>query len=254
MRIDGCASLCDRARFSYPWNPHRDYTAGDLAAILTRNRFDGAVVMAQTGDPGETDWLLELAASQPWMMGVITRLTERRHWDRWQRDPKFLGVETAQSAVAAEAGRRGLVCVSPYSEAAGLLESASRLVVRATAGLSFAEDEFDRWAQLMEALGPTAAMIQIDGLINQAGPGGWRAETYRRWVQYLLTLFGPGRIMYGSGWPLSMPHATWKESLACFTQALGPRSLAERSSILGGNAAKYYPRRAGVGYTEGSPA
>jgi len=43
--------------------------------------------------------------------------------------------------------------------------------------------------------------------------------------------------MYGSGWPLSMPHATWKESLACFTQAMGAQTMDDRALILGDNAA-----------------
>jgi L-fuconolactonase len=93
--------------------------------------------------------------------------------------------------------------------------------------------------------------MQVDRLLNFAGAEGWRADRYRPWVQHLLSRFGPGRVAYGSGWPLSMPHATWKESLACFTQAMGARTMSDRELILGENALKFYrPPSSPVRYTE----
>ncbi len=251
MRIDCAVSLCDRAKFSYGWDLQRDYTAADLTAILSRNRFEGAVTIAQTADPGETDWLLGLAASHSWIVGVVTQVDDPRHWDRWQANLKFLGVELASPLLAAELESRELVCVTRLAGAAALLDSAavSRLVVRATAGLSFASEEFQAWAETVAPLRSSQALIQIDGLLEHAGPAGWQAATYQPWVRHLLASFGSERILFGSGWPLSMPHHTWKESLACFTQAMGARTMAERALILGENAAKYYPRRVRVGYT-----
>jgi predicted TIM-barrel fold metal-dependent hydrolase len=83
---------------------------------------------------------------------------------------------------------------------------------------------------------------------------GWNAAVYRPWIQHLLHTFPIGKLAFGSGWPLSMPHATWKESLACFTQALGPQSLEHRSCLFGENAADYFRVSvATVGYTEESP-
>jgi L-fuconolactonase len=244
MRIDCAVSLCDRAQFTYSWAPHRDYSAADLTAILSRNRFDGAIVLAQTLDPAETDWLIALARQEAWMLGVVTRVQDPLNWDRWQADPKFLGAEAASPSVAVELESRELVCLGTPEIAEALLGAAprSRIVVRATASLMFEPGGFDAWARVLEPLKATTAMIQIDGLLNRAGPGGWRPETYRPWVVHLLERFGPARIIYGSGWPLSMPHHTWKESLACFTQAMGAQAMGDRSLMLGENAAKFYPR------------
>jgi len=236
MRIDCAAGLCYRSKFTYSWGPGRDYTAEDLAPILARNKFEGAILGALTDDPGETDWLLELAGRHSWIQGVLTQVPD---WQRWQGHRRFLGVESPSPAGAVELAKRGLIATSWPAEAPKLLDAAPplRLVVRATAGLSFVPEAFGDWVRTMEPLKETAAIIQIDGLINFVGEGGWRAETYRSWVQYLLTTFGPARLMYGSGWPLSMPHATWKESLACFTQAMGAQTMDDRALILGDNAA-----------------
>jgi L-fuconolactonase len=242
MRIDCAAALCDRAQFRYSWLPHRDYSAQDLSQILARNRFEGAILSAQTDDPAETDWLLALSVEQPWILGVIARGGTPADLDRWQRSPAFLGAD----GPSPELERRDLVCRLTPPDAS---DGSGRLVIRAMAGLSFTPAEFEPWARMLEPLVKTTALLQIDGLLNFASPTGWRAEAYRPWVQYLLRAFGPGRIAYGSGWPLSMPHATWKESLACFTQAMGAQTREDRARILGENAANYYRVR----YTEESP-
>ena len=257
MRIDCAVSLCDRAKFTYSWAPHRDYSADDLSQILARNRFDGAIAGAQTGDPAETDWLLALAAQYPWIAGVLARGGEPRDWDRWQRQPAFLGVEPSSPSTAAELAARGLICrMAPPAAVEALSAAPSlRLVVRAMAGLSFTPEEFERWAASLEPFRAANALIQVDGLLDFAAAGMWRADTYRPWVRHLLEAFGPARIAYGSGWPLSMPHCTWKESLACFTQAMGAQTWEDRALMLGENALNYYrPAFASVGYTEGSPS
>jgi L-fuconolactonase len=92
--------------------------------------------------------------------------------------------------------------------------------------------------------------LKINGLLNNAPPGdpegwgpssvGWRVENYKPWITSALRLFGEGRAMYGSDWPVCMANATWKESMACFTQSMGPRTEAFRESVLGGSAAEWY--------------
>ena len=255
MRIDCAVTLCDRAKFTYPWAPGRDYTAEDLAPILSRNRFDGAVATAQLDEPAETDWLLETAGRHAWLMAVMTRSPDLRAWDRWQGHAQFQGVESPPVALAAELARRGLIASLAPAQAIEALAAAPslRVVVRAMAGLGFTPADFDGWARSLEPLVRTKAMVQVDGLINFIGPGGWLAATYQPWVQHTLATFGPQRLMYGSGWPFSMPHATWKESLACFTQAMGALRMEDRAAIVGENAAKFYSSGSGVRYTEGSP-
>lgn len=242
MRIDCSVSLIERARFTYSSNPHRDYTAADLAMILSRNRFDGAIVTAQTDDPAETDWLLELAGQHAWIVGVLTRVRGRTHWDRWQKDSRFLGVESPTVEDSVELAERSLVCSLPPAQSLVALESAPalRLVVRAMSGLSFTAAEFDVWAKTLGDFQNSGALLQIDGLLNSTGPAGWDAATYKPWVRHIIEAFGAGRVSFGSGWPLTMPRYIWKESLACFTQAMGPRTIEERGMILGENAARFY--------------
>ena len=49
---------------------------------------------------------------------------------------------------------------------------------------------------------------------------------------------GPARLLFASAWPL--PGITWKETLAAFTQAMGPQSIQFREQILGQSACDFY--------------
>ncbi len=62
----------------------------------------------------------------------------------------------------------------------------------------------------------------------------------RPYVQHALAAFGPGRLMFGSDWPACLPDATWKASLAAFTQAIGAQPIEVREDLLGGTAARFY--------------
>ena len=267
MRIDSEVSLCDRARFVYPWMesaaPHmrRDFSIEDIGLILARNRFSGAVLTGLLADePAETDWLLELAAlSGPAGLarGVMTAVASSPAlWDRWQQrhqppwGPALLGVAQAPLAVARELASRGLRCTMDPATAVAALEICPdlRVLVRATAGQRFpADGALDEWRETMAPLESARGVsVLISSLINEAGPAGWQAGTYRPWVQHLLARFGAERILYGSGWPLCMHSGTWKEELACFTQALGAQTIETRELILGKNAAQWF----GLSYTE----
>ena len=76
MRIDACVSFCDRSRFTYPWmaaapeHMQRDFTPDDLWRILSRNRFEGAIVQPAVGSPEETDWLRDLKQQHPWILAI----------------------------------------------------------------------------------------------------------------------------------------------------------------------------------------
>ena len=59
-------------------------------------------------------------------------------------------------------------------------------------------------------------------------------------VQHAIRCFGPERLMFGSDWPTCLAAGTWKESLAAFTQSIGPHSIAFREQLLGGTANRLY--------------
>lgn len=232
MRLDCATFLVDRCRFVVGWTqPHmqRDFTGADLWRILSRNRYEGCIVSAVTGQAGETEWLLEEKERQSWIRGVTGAPVAGVCAVRCQlsemdgvRDPVDLviGPEQLTEARARVQGRR--------------------VALVNNGGATYAAGEFPVWARGMAALAAEPqVMVKVAGLINGAA-GGWDAAVYRPYIQFLLESFGPERLMYGSDWPNCMQTGTWKESMAAFTQALGAQPQQTRDLILGLNACRFY--------------
>jgi L-fuconolactonase len=215
-----------------------------LQAILTRNKFDGAILVVDdtpfpaTG-PHIVGLVVRVAASQPQLLSEC------------QKEPRFRGVcgslEIAAQA-AEELARRGIpldVEMRP-SDFPALIRLAERhpdlhLAIDHLARPSFEQGLSDEWAQAMQsAAGLPNVFCKISGLLTEATQLPWKAAPIRPFVQHALAVFGPDRLMFGSEWPVRLPDVTWKESLAAFTQSIGAQSIEVREQLLGGTAARFY--------------
>src|SRR5688500_14574188 len=214
----------------------RDFTPADLSRILSRNKYEGAIAAATLPGAAETDWLLDLARREPWILGVIGRGIE----DRWLHDKLFAAVRTSDPEIIRLAAAADMAVDVPL-RVADLSVLLPVLEALSGARLCLIPDNAPDWNP--EPWGALVrlphAMVKIRGLINSAG-GTWTAATYRPFVQRMLELCGPARLMYASDWPYCMHTGTWKEALAAFTQSLGAQTIDVRSQILGENAARHY--------------
>ncbi len=115
------------------------------------------------------------------------------------------------------------------------------MVVDHIAKPPIAAGRMNGWAEDMARVAKIPAVFcKLSGMITEADPGGWKAEHLRPFVAHVLNLFGPGRLMFGSDWPVCTLAGSWKEVLAAFTQCIGPQSVAVREKLLGGTAAAFY--------------
>jgi L-fuconolactonase len=210
-----------------------------LQAILARNRFDGAILVGQFPD---------LPADLPHIAGLvvpISRLAE------YLAHPKLRGVccSLADGIPAGldELARRGipldlelepghLPLVQRIAEQAPTL----RIAIGHLARPRFDSAPAAEWVRGTE----TAARLpnvfcKVSGLLTGRRTA-WTAAPLRPFVEHLLSVFGPSRLMFGSEWPACLPAATWKETLAAFTQAIGARSIEVREQLLGGTAVGFY--------------
>lgn len=273
MRIDAHQHFWDLERLSYPWMPpgpsrlRRNYLPQHLRPILARNKFDGSVVVQATALPEEAPWLLQLAEENPFILGVVawvdlTSPELGRTLDDLQRHPRFKGV---RHPVHDEADERWLLrddVVSglrelarrdlPYDlllrppHLAHIPELADRvpglrMVIDHIAKPLIAAQQMEPWARDMERVSQIPGMhAKLSGMITEAQHAAWNASHLRPYVQHVLALFGPERLMFGSDWPVCLLAGSWKEVLAGFTQALGPLPLETRSKLLGDTASRFY--------------
>ena len=103
MRIDAHQHFWDLSRFDYSWMPpepsvlRQTFLPDRLARILTRNRFEGSVLVQANTLLAETRWLLDLASANEFIRAVVgwVDLTDPllgSVLDDLQKNPKFKGV------------------------------------------------------------------------------------------------------------------------------------------------------------------
>ena len=85
----------------------------------------------------------------------------------------------------------------------------------------------------------TGAFCKLSGLITEAGTG-WSVEGLRPYVDHLLAVFGPERLIWGSDWPvlsLTAGYGDWWQALGTL---LADLTEAQKAQVLGGNARRAY--------------
>ena len=226
------------------------HTPSHLESILRRARFDGSIATAQTEE--ENASLLALAGEHAYLKGVIAcagldREELDAELDRYQRNPFFRGVvgrdfRPGQESLAGLSclERRGipLDVVAHAAEIPPLLDRHPDLSIAIVhLGLP---DGSEAWFRGMERAAQSPRVyVKASGLITGGGKR-WSAAAVRPFVAHALAVFGPHRVMFGSGWPSCLPDSIWKETLAIFTQAIGAQSMETREWLLGESARAFY--------------
>lgn len=274
MRIDSHQHFWQLGRFAYPWMPpepspiRQDFLPDVLGPVLRDNRMDGCVTVQATTEAGEAEWLLELADANPFILGVVAwvDLTDPRageRLDELQRHPKFKGVrhpvhdEPDDRWLLRPDVLRGLEEMARRGLPFDLLlrpqhlplvpELAERvpglpLVIDHIAKPPIARREMEPWAASLEQASRIPHLhVKLSGMITEADLAHWSPEDLRPYIHHVFHCFPPDRLMYGSDWPVcKLANATWKSTLAAFTQACGAIPSPARAAILGETAAHFY--------------
>jgi L-fuconolactonase len=245
----------------------RNFLPDDLAPILELNAFDGTVVVQANVVMEETWWLLDLASRYDLIRGVVAwvDLTDPRvgnTLDECQNHAKFRGV---RHIVHDEPDLRWLLRDDVVN---GLRELARRdisydlllrpphlslipelaervpglrMVIDHIAKPLIAQQVMEPWARDMEVVSKIPGMhCKLSGMITEANHATWKPDDLRPYVQHVLSLFPPERLMFGSDWPVCLLAGSWKQVLAAFTQACGALRPEQRQKILGETAAGFY--------------
>ena len=102
----------------------------------------------------------------------------------------------------------------------------------------------DGWDQDMAALASeTSAFCKLSGLVTEAH-ADWTVDDLRPYVDHLLDTFGPGRLVWGSDWPVCTLASSYGRWLDVTGELLSELAEDERGAILGGNAVHAYRMRA----------
>jgi predicted TIM-barrel fold metal-dependent hydrolase len=124
-------------------------------------------------------------------------------------------------------------------------------LARACPGLRFVLDHggnppvatgaWEPWAAGIDALGACEnVFVKLSGLTVHCPPGETTAALLRPWVDRLLEAFGPGRMLWGSDWPVTDLNSGLPGWLAATRELLAPLSADEQAQVASGTARRVY--------------
>ena len=117
---------------------------------------------------------------------------------------------------------------------------ALRIVIDHGAKPDIAAGTLQPWAaDIARVAHETQAVCKLSGLVTEAAPD-WRVTDLHPYVDHLLHVFGPQRLMWGSDWPvvdLAGGYPRWRDATLHLLRHLPD---AARDAVLGGTAATVY--------------
>ena len=273
MRIDAHHHFWSYSAAEYPWigkgmeRLARDHLPKDLAPLTAAEGIDGTVAVQARQSLEESRWLLELAAANPLIRGVVGWVDLRStHVDDQLREfakrPKFVGVrhvvqdEPDPRFLLGESFLHGIGKLATFGLTYDLLLYPHQLPAAVELVGRFPEQPFvldhlakprikagelDPWRQDLKALASHGNVFcKLSGLVTEADWQGWKRADFTPYLEVALEAFSPERLMFGSDWPVCTLAAEYADVVGIVTDFLASLAEAERESILGGNAIRFY--------------
>ena len=248
----------------------RDFTLDDLAPLAHKCGVTATVLVQTVTVEEETPEFLALADDSDLVAGVVgwadltrpgiaetlDRLAELpggrflkgvRHQVQGEADPEWLlrpDVLRGLAAVA-DAGLAYDLVVLPHQLPA-CVEAAAALP-----GLTFVLDHAGKppiasgvtepWARSLLALAALPNTVcKLSGLVTEADWATWTPGALRPYAETVLEAFGPGRLMFGSDWPVCTLAATYEQVMDVAGELTGSLTSHERDMVFGGTATRVY--------------
>jgi L-fuconolactonase len=275
MHIDAHQHFWQYSPQKYGWiddamaSIRRDFLPADLQQLLEGNGFQGSVVVQVRQTLEETQWMLELADANPFILGVVgwvdlcspelgsqlesfagkTKLVGIRHIVQEEPDgfllrPDFL---------------RGISVLEEFDLAYDILIYPKHLPSAVEFVTRFPRQRFvldhlakppiksgalDAWARgIRELASFPNVYAKLSGLVTEADWEAWTSDDIWPYLDVAFECFGLGRLMIGSDWPVCLCAASYKRAMNVVEQYLDKCDGKAREAVLGGNAAAFWRLR-----------
>ena len=273
MRIDAHMHLWDLAHDGYGWNTpdlgalHRTFTAEEAERVLEDHGLHGAVLVQAADTDADTDTMLDVADSHSWVRAVVGWIDLEApgraadSLDRLQEHPHFRGVRQLihddprhdvlgrgpVRQTLAEVARRGLTLDVPDAfprhlrAATAVADALPELVVVLDhlAKPPRGSDDMARWErEVRDAAVRDNTVAKLSGLGVAGQP--FNPSALRPVWDVVLEAFGPRRLMFGTDWPVSLPHGGAGAAVDLTTELVADLSDDEQQWIWYRTAQRIY--------------
>lgn len=251
------------------WPINRSFGTTDLHNACQGTPTEATIVVQTCPSIDETTEMLESAAADPLIAGVVGWLDLRsnvsnqllrlkatqgagllvgaRHQAESEPDNRWLCDAAVVESVRV-LGHNGLaydLLVRPHQltaaiELARATEDTTRLVLDHCAKPPVGDDLSDWSTSLRRLAGFSNVACKLSGLVTEADWSAWTAADLVPVVDVVLECFGPERIMFGSDWPVCLLAASYAEVANTADALTADLARHERQRVFGGTAREWY--------------
>jgi L-fuconolactonase len=248
MRIDSHHHIWDLSVRDQEWisgdamQPiRRNFAVSDLRAASAASRIDKTILVQTVTDYAETPELLAVAQSEQ-LVGAVVGWLKIDAPDAIEHLHKYLDLPGAEYLK----GIRDIAQDHPDSNYLAKSETISNVrklgelgitydlltkipelpaaieLVRACPDVQFvmdhiskpriAKQEFEPWRTLMSELATFPNVLcKVSGLVTEASWNEWQVKDFKPYVDHVINIFTPQRLMFGSDWPVAILGGTYAE-------------------------------------------
>ncbi|MCU0736552.1 MAG: amidohydrolase family protein [Methylotetracoccus sp.] len=245
----------------------RDYLPEELEPQLKAIQFDVTIAVQARQMVEETERLLELSDQHDCIKGVVGWVDLRspklrEPLERYAKHPKLVGVrhvvhdEPDDHFMLRPEFRLGLAQLREFGLTYDLLLFPKHLPVAVKLVEDFPEQPFvldhiakprigeklfSPWREDLERLANFPNVFcKLSGFVTETHWQRWRPEGFHRYLDIVVAVFGPDRVMIGSDWPVCTLSGDYASTLRIVIDYAQQFSAKVRDDILGGNCARFY--------------
>ncbi|MGH9344957.1 MAG: amidohydrolase family protein [Terriglobia bacterium] len=280
MRIDSHQHYWKVERGDYHWMTpavpvlYRDYLPADLRPCLLRHNIQKTVLVQAAQTVAETDFLLDLAAHDDSIAGVVGWLDMKApdfsaQFELYSKKPKFIGLRpmlqdipddrwilrpkvlaALEVVAASDFPFEFLTYPRHLPFVLKALESVPRLraVIDHISKPEIRSGKLEPWQSSIAQLARHPNLYcKLSGMITEADHRCWSLDDLRPYVEHVVGCFGFDRVMFGSDWPVCLCAGSYDQVIGALQKILSLRLNEENErKLFGENAARFYKLDAGV--------
>jgi L-fuconolactonase len=245
-----------------------DFTPYDIYRELRENDVAGCVAVQADQSEQETAFLVDIAERHEFVRGVVgwvdltSPFLAQRLAFYHRTAPKVKGfrhivqAEPDDEFLLREEVSRGIGQLRSFGYSFDLLVYPRQLPAAIRLTEKFPDQRFvlDHLAKpdiAHQTLEPWATQIKIlarhpnvycklSGMVTEADWKNWTPATMQPYLDVAFEAFGPGRLMFGSDWPVCLLAANYSQVKALVANYLKQCSADEQAAVMGGNAITFY--------------
>ncbi len=244
----------------------RDFLPADLAPVLTENGIDGCVAVQADQTEAETNFLIELAATNSFIKGVVGWVDLRADniKERLQHYAQFNIVKGFRHVLQGEAPEfmlqptflNGIAALQEFDFTYDILIFPNHLkaaleLVQQFPSQPFVIDHIAKpyikdglladWIKDINVIAQHSnVQCKISGMVTEADFKQWKKEDFTPYIETVVKAFGIERIMFGSDWPVCLSAASYKDMVGIVKDYFTPFSIDEQALFFGRNAIQFY--------------